>query len=90
MPPEHMWTAGWGKGVETGIKREARQSGKSQGRQRADGSRWKENKMPGKPPEARRAARAMGQGDANRDGARHQRWDHRSQATWAYPREGMY
>lgn len=73
------------------IKWEVRQRGKSQGRQRADGSRRKENKMSGKPPGARRVVRAMGQGDANRDGGRYQQLDQKSQATWGYPkRGGMY
>lgn len=32
--------------------------------------------------------RAMGQGDANRDGGRYQQLDQKSQATWGYPKRG--
>lgn len=82
---EHMWTA---RGVKTGIKREARQRGKSQGVQRADGSRRKEHEMSGGPPGAQRGTRAVGQGDAHGARASYQWLGQRIQATWGRHRRG--
>lgn len=76
-------------GVKIGIEWEARQTGKKQGAQRADGSRRKEHKMSGRRPGAQRAMMAMGQSNTQEDRASYQWLDQWARKAGVIPGEEM-